>query len=503
MSITMLLDMAAAAYGDRTALGRRAGGPSYAWLSLTVAGGAGIIHASGARSVAFVGLNGPALPALLLASAAAGVPFTPLNYRLSADGLDQLLARLDSPLIVTDEEFAGAVRHHDGVMTAAAWLAAAAAAPACPAADVADDACAVLLFTSGTTGRPKAVVLRHSNLVSYVLGTVEFGSADPADAMLVSVPPYHVAAIGSVLTNLYAGRRMVYLPHFDPAAWLALVAAEGVSSAMVVPTMLARIVEHLGDGTAPTQTLRSLAYGGARMPATVLERALRVFPHAGFVNAYGLTETSSTIAVLTPDDHRQALDSGDPRVRARLASVGRPVPGIEAEVRAADGRPVSTGETGELWVRGPQVSGVYQDTGSVLDDDGWFPTRDRARVDPDGYLFIDGRADDTIIRGGENIAPAEIEDVLIRHPAVREAAVVGMADDEWGEKIVAAVVPRDGETIDPDDIRAFVRARLRGSRTPDHVVVRPALPYTATGKLLRREIAAGLTSPQAPRRDVT
>jgi acyl-CoA synthetase (AMP-forming)/AMP-acid ligase II len=498
MSITMLLDMAAAAYDDRTALGRRTGGISYASLSRTVAGGAGVIGASGAGSVAFVGLNGPALPALLMASAAAGVPFSPLNYRLSADGLDQLLARLDSPLIVADDEFAGAVRRHDRVMTVGAWLATAMAAPPGPAADVADDACAVLLFTSGTTGRPKAVVLRHENLVSYVLGTVEFASADPADAVLVSVPPYHVAAIGSALTNLYAGRRMAYLPNFDPAAWLALVAAEGVTSAMVVPTMLARIVEHLGDGAAQARTLRSLAYGGARMPATVLERALRLFPDVGFVNAYGLTETSSTIAVLTPEDHRQALDSANPGVRARLASVGRPVPGIEAEVRGPDGRPAGPGETGELWVRGPQVSGVYQGIGSVLDDDGWFPTRDRARIDPAGYVFIDGRADDTIIRGGENVAPAEIEDVLIRHPAVRDAAVVGVPDDEWGEKIVAAVVPRAGATVDPDDIRAFVRARLRGSRTPDQVVVRPALPYTATGKLLRREIAADLASALSP-----
>jgi acyl-CoA synthetase (AMP-forming)/AMP-acid ligase II len=494
MSIAMLLDMAASAYGGRTALGCAADGISYESLRRTVAGGAGLIRASAAGSVAFIGLNGPAFPSLLMASAVAGVPFSPLNYRLSTDGLAELLARLDRPLVVVDEAFENAVPQHGQVMTAGAWLSAAREAQEAPAADVADEDCAVLLFTSGTTGRPKGVVLRHENLVSYVIGTVEFASADLDEAVLVSVPPYHVAAIGGALTNLYAGRRMVYLPNFGPAAWLDIVAREGITSAMLVPTMLARIVDELGETPAKVPTLRSIAYGGARMPATVLERALRLFPAAGFVNAYGLTETSSTIAVLTPEDHREALGSDDPDVRARLTSAGRPVPGIDLEVRGADGRPAASGEAGELWVRGPQVSGVYEGIGSVLDADGWFPTRDRARVDSGGYLFIEGRADDTIIRGGENIAPAEIEDVLIRHPAIRDVAVVGVPDEEWGERIVAAVVPHEDAAPDADEIRAFVRARLRGSRTPDDVVLRDSLPYTPTGKLLRREIVADLSS---------
>ena len=247
MSIAMLLDMAASAYEGRTALGREADGISYESLRRTVAGGAGLIRASAAGSVAFIGLNGPAFPSLLMASAVAGVPFSPLNYRLSSDGLAELLARLDRPLVVVDEAFEDAVRQHGQVMTVEAWLSAARAAQEAPAADVADEDCAVLLFTSGTTGRPKGVVLRHENLVSYVIGTVEFASADPDEAVLVSVPPYHVAAVGGALTNLYAGRRMVYLPNFDPAAWLDLVARERITSAMVVPTMLARIVDQLGE----------------------------------------------------------------------------------------------------------------------------------------------------------------------------------------------------------------------------------------------------------------
>jgi acyl-CoA synthetase (AMP-forming)/AMP-acid ligase II len=204
----------------------------------------------------------------------------------------------------------------------------------------------------------------------------------------------------------------------------------------------------------------------------VLERALVAFPDTDFVNAYGLTETSSTIAVLGPDDHRN---------RNRLESVGRLVPGIEVEIR-----------DGEIWVRGEQVSGEYLGHDAVVDADGWFPTRDRGWVDEDGYLFIEGRADDTIIRGGENIAPAEVEDVLLTHPAVASAAVVGLPDDEWGQRIAAAVVLRAGTTVDEGDLQEWCRASLRTSKTPDVIAFRDELPITDTGKLLRRVVLADL-----------
>src|SRR5690606_29022404 len=156
---------------------------------------------------------------------------------------------------------------------------------------------------------------------------------------------------------------------------------------------------------------------------------------------------------------------------------------------AADGTVLPPGSSGELWVRGPQVSGEYRGAGSLLDSDGWFRTRDLARFDGDGYLFVEGRADDTIIRGGENIAPAEIEDVLLRHPGVREAAVVGLPDEEWGEPLGAVVVPHQGVDVEAETLRSWVRRRLRGAKTPDVVLFREELPYTPTGKLLRRELA--------------
>jgi acyl-CoA synthetase (AMP-forming)/AMP-acid ligase II len=489
MSISLLLDLAVGMVPDRVAVGSRADGTTFSRLDTQARTAAAYMQSSDAGTLAYVGLSGPAFHVALFGAAHAGVPLAPLNYRLSDGQLADLLGQLDRPLVVADEAYVGHLPVGLPTITTADLLALRDAEPAW--VDVDEDSPAVLLFTSGTTSTPKGVILRHAHLVAYVLQTVDPGSALDADAALVSVPPYHVAGVGTVLTNTAAGRRVVHLPDFTAAAWLDIVSREGITNAMVVPTMLARIVEHLDGKPAPVTSLRSIAYGGARVSHPVLAAALTAFPDTGFVNAYGLTETSSTIALLDADDHRAALASEDPAAQARLSSAGKLIPGIEAEVRDEDGAPLPAGEAGELWVRGAQVSGEYLGSGSAVDGNGWFPTRDRAWIDADGYLFIEGRADDTIIRGGENIAPAEVEDVIVEHPAVREVAVVGVPDDEWGECIVAVVVP-NGE-VDPDELRAFARKSLRGSRTPDRIVFRTELPVTPTGKLLRRVLVDELS----------
>ena len=496
MPLSMLLEMSAEAWPDRGALGTRDGRLTYGQLRAAATSGAHALLETGARSVAYLGLNGPDFAVALWSAALAGLPFCPLSYRMSGEQLRPLLARLDAPVVLTTAAYEPLI---DGAQVRRLSLDALTAAGAHQAEDdplpaVADDATAVLLFTSGTTATPKAVVLTHENLVSYVIETVEFGLAAPDDAILVTMPPYHVAGVNAALTNPFAGRRIVYLPNFDPASWLATARAEAVTHAMVVPTMLARIVDELGGKAAGLPALRVLSYGGARMPRAVLERALTAFPDAGFVNAYGLTETSSTIAVLSPEDHRAALGSADPAVRARLSSVGRLVPGVTAEVRDAAGAVLAPGAVGDIWLRGRQISGTYLGQGSALDGAGWFPTRDRGHLDADGYLYISGRADDTIIRGGENIAPAEIEEVLTAHEAIADAVVVGRRDDEWGERIVAVIVRRPDAALQAEDVRGFVRARLRGSRVPDDVVFVPELPYTPTGKLIRRELGAVLAA---------
>lgn len=473
---------------DRVAVVSDATRYTTAELSDLADGGAGVIAESGAHSVAYVGMGGDLLPLLLFSAARAGKPFAPLNYRLSPQALRELIDRLPEPLVVVDNEYRDIVADL-GIAHMGSETFCASAPTAAPAVEFPDpDDVAVILFTSGTTSQPKAVELSHNNLMSYVTETVEFASAAAQDAALICVPPYHVAGVGAALSNLYAGRKSVYLRKFDPAQWVRLVNAESVTTATVVPTMLERIVAHLEDHPTPLPTLSNLAYGGSKVTLPLVRKSLDLLPEVGLVNAYGLTETSSTIAVLTPEDHRTAYESADETVRQRLGSVGRAVPGIEVVVRGDDGRALPAGQAGELFVRGEQVSGKYAGIGSVLDADGWFPTRDIAMLDEDDYLFIVGRSDDTIIRGGENIAPAEIEDVLVEHPQVHTVAVVGAEDPEWGQIIVAVVVPAPGTTPDPDELREYARRFLRGSRTPDRIVFREELPTTPTGKVLRREL---------------
>lgn len=500
MSISLLLEMAASGDAERTAVVSGDLRLTTQQLSDLADGGAGVVAASGAKHLVYVGTGGAMLPVLIFAAARAGVAFTPINYRLSAEGIQALIERLPEPLVVVDARYRDAIGGvSDRVMVSDDLLEAARGAE--PAAEFADpDSVAIVLFTSGTTSQPKAVELSHNNLTSYVTGTVEFGAAADTDAALICVPPYHIAGVSAALSNLYAGRKMVYLPNFDAQEWVRLIKTENVTTATVVPTMLDRIITVLenGDGAAiELPSLRNLAYGGSKVGLPLVRRALELLPDVGFVNAYGLTETSSTIAVLTPDDHRAALAAPTADGARRLGSVGQAVAGVELQIRDEAGNVLPPGETGELFVRGEQVSGRYTDIGSVLDENGWFPTKDIAMLDDEGYLFIGGRSDDTIIRGGENIAPAELEEVLVEHPHVRDVAVVGVEDPQWGQAIVAVVVPAPGVDPDPGELREFVRKSLRGSRTPDEVVFRDELPTTATGKVLRREIIQTLAGLRA------
>jgi acyl-CoA synthetase (AMP-forming)/AMP-acid ligase II len=488
--LTLLLDMAADGFGDRVLAGRRSGGITAAELARRSHSGAALVRDRAADALVYLDVNGPAFPVALFAAARAGVPLVPLNYRLGQRQLDALLAKHPKALGIAGP---GALAHFEraGIhaMTVDEWLeqTSAGAGDAGPGDEAGgDNPVAVVIYTSGTTSEPKGVLLRHENLVSYVLGSVEFASAGEEDAALVSVPPYHIAAVANVITNLYAGRRTLVLEAFAPDEWLRTVREEGVTSAMVVPTMLARIIDSGGDRSVPT--LRSLSYGGAPMPAALIERALQMWTGVGFVNAYGLTETSSTVALLGPEDHRAAVESADPAVRARLSSVGKPLPGIELEVRGPDGEVLGAGQAGRICVRGDQVSAEYAGLGPAVDDRGFFDTRDEGYLDEAGYLFVSGRADDTIIRGAENIAPAEIEDVLLRHPAVLDAVVFGVPDAEWGQRIEAAVVPRPQAHVDPAELRDYTMRALRSSKTPDRFWLVDALPRTETGKLLRRQV---------------
>lgn len=566
MRIPLILDLAADTHADRVAVTGEGGELTYTALRTAARGLAALLAQGGARTVGYLGVNAPALPVALFGAAIAGRPFAPLNYRLTDPALRALAARLAPALVVADDDMAGRLEGLPGVTVlrrsalmalppaetdpirpAEAWeMASADPAAGAPGPETPDPAAghpgtgaaappaegtdtAVLLFTSGTTGAPKAALLTHANLTAYVMGSVDFASAGAEEANLVSVPPYHIAGISALLSSLWAGRRIVQLPAFEPQEWVDTAARHRVTHAMLVPTMLARLLDTLPSAGLPA--LRALASGGGRMPRPLIERALHLLPQVAFTNAYGLTETSSTICLLGPEDHAAAR-SGEPMALARLESVGRPLPGIELEIRDSTGRACPPGTPGEVWVRGAQVSGRYEAGGGTCDParpggpdaagpssaaggrgqaahpggcaadagdpapagpDGWFPTRDRGWLDDAGYLFLDGRLDDVIVRGGENISPGEVEDALRSHPAVADAAVIGLPDAQWGEKVVAVVVPSPGAAPGPEELRAHVRRLLRSTRTPETIHLREALPYTETGKLLRRVLRDDLS----------
>jgi len=500
MNLGMLLDMAASGFGARVAIGSLDSGLTYERVAELAGRLAADLRDHAGRPVAVAAPTGLHTPVALFGAAAAGCSYAPINFRLPDDALGDLAERLNPAMAVStgDNHDVLAQRTRAAVQQADVWLAGLADRPAEPFAfDDDPDAPAVVLYTSGTSSAPKAAVLRHDQLLTYVFNSLEFGAAEDDEATLLAVPPFHVAGVAAVLSSCYVGRRLVGLPRFSAEAWLETAARERITHAFVVPTMLARIVAAMdADPGRRVPTLRHLAYGGARMPLPVLERALELFPDTDFVNAYGLTETSSTVAVLGPADHRKAAAAADqPELRARLSSAGRPLPGIEVQVVDDDGGVVAVGVPGEICLRGEQVGGAYLEVGSRLDGDGWLHTGDQGWVDADGYLFVTGRADDMIISGGENIAPAEIEDTLLRHPAVAAVAVVGISDDEWGERVAAMVVPADAVVLDETALTEWAREQLGSLKAPKVLLVRPDLPVTPTGKVLKRAIKAEFDAP--------
>ncbi|TML38629.1 MAG: long-chain fatty acid--CoA ligase, partial [Actinobacteria bacterium] len=355
MNIAMVIEMAADGMGDRRAIGSL----TYEQVRAEARAVAKRLAADAPEATTLASLlpNGDHLPVALFGAAWAGVAYAPLNFRLPEATRVELLARLE-PAARFDQS----------------WM---------KEGDVGDnspyveepDRPAVLLFTSGTSAAPKTAVLQHDNLTAYLFNTLEFAGASEEEAALLAVPPFHVAGVAAVLSSTYVGRRLVPMARFDAHDWLRLANEESVTHAFVVPTMLARIVAALEADRRRPPSLRSLAYGGARMPGPVLERALELLPDVDFVNAYGLTETSSTVAVLGPQDHRDAVTSDDPVVRRRLESCGRAVPGVEFAI-----------VDGEVWIRGDQVGGGYVGMESQVDDEGWLHTGDQGYLDDDGYV---------------------------------------------------------------------------------------------------------------------
>jgi len=444
------------------------------------------------------------------AAAMLGAVFIPLNYRAKRPELEHMLRASGAEVVLVGARY---LEHLDALRGGLPELRTiigldgpsgrfpgyeelVAAAPEHPAeAEVEDDDVTILMYTSGTTALPKGVMLTFGDFTAYVTANVELADGTPRGAALLAVPLYHIAGATNMMTTLWTGRRLVLMPQFEPRSWLDLVERERITHAFLVPTMLKQLLDQPDLERRDLSSLEILSYGGAAMPFPVIRRAIERFPKSvGFVNAFGQTETTSTLTLLGPEDHRlEGTPAEVERRTRRLGSIGRPLPDVEVRVVDENGRALGPGEVGEIWVRTPRVMKGYAGAGGPpLRDDGWLPTRDMGWIDEDGYLYVAGRQDDMIIRGGENIAPAEVEAVLQSHPSVEEAAVVGVPDVEWGQRVVAFVVLRPGASLSPEALTDFCRERLASFKKPEVVRFVAELPKNPMGKILRKDLRAEL-----------
>lgn len=443
------------------------------------------------------------------AAALLGATFVPLNFRARQDELAHVLAIAKVQTILAGEHYhALAAAAGSEIPTLRQFLSLDGAAPGWVAfqalpipgasldpVEVEDEDVNVIIFTSGTTFHSKGVLLRYADFSHYVLASAAPPAEDDRFAQLLVAPFYHIAGLTAILRAPYSGRRMVLLRQFEPIAWLEAVQAERITHAFVVPTMLKRLVDEPSFHAHDLSSLEVLAYGAAPTPPSVLHKALDLFPRTvGFVNTYGQTETTATVAMLWPEDHRLVGTPEEIELkRIRLSSVGKPLPDVQLRVVDEQHSPLPPHHVGELAIRTPRtMKGYLSDDGDkvyppVQDDEGWLYTSDLGWIDDDGYVFLAGRKSERIIRGGENISPAEVEAVLQGHPAVEDVAVFGVPDDEWGERVVAIVVlrPEARGTVEGEALIAFCRERLASFKKPEVVAFVDDLPRSPLGKVLK------------------
>ncbi len=458
---------------------------------------AGALRAAGVQRgqcVAFLDKNHPACLEILFAAASIGAVTTVVNWRLIGDELVHVLNDSGARLLFVGAEL------HATVGAAAARVPGlervvvvggdedqyesllAAALPVQTDAEVAEsEETALVIYSSGTTGRPKGVLLSQRALVNHAANLAPAFPFAEGDANLVAMPLFHVGGIGYALFGIRAGVTTIMTREPDAAALVGAVQA-GATHAFFVPPVIARFLDAGETASATIPGLRYIVYGAAPMPLPLLQRALATWPDMNFVQVYGQTELCGAVTALSNADHR------DPTRPDLQLSAGKAVLGTE--IRIVDpqtGNQLPTGEPGEIWVRSNQNMSGYlnrpEATADTITADDWVRTGDVGRLDADDYVYIEDRLKDMIITGGENVYGPEVESVLIKHPAIAEAAVIGVPDDYWGESVKAIVVAT--AEIDPGDIIEFCRQHLAGYKCPRTVDFVLSLPRNASGKILK------------------
>ncbi|MET7700695.1 o-succinylbenzoate--CoA ligase [Streptomyces sp. NPDC005485] len=452
-----------------------------------------LAHALKARGIrrgdriAYLGPNHPSYLETLFAAGTLGAVFVPLNTRLAGPEIAYQLADSGAKALVYAPVFAGLVAGLPGSSDVRTYvevgaeyeeLTASAADEPIDQPVTADDTC-IIMYTSGTTGRPKGAMLTHGNLTWNAINVLVDTDLIADERALVSAPLFHTAGLNMLtLPVLLKGGTCVLVEAFDPAATLDLIERHRITFMFGVPTMFDLVARHPRWADTDLSSLRILTCGGSPVPTPLIaayqERGLT------FLQGYGMTEAAPGTLFL---DAEHAI--------GKAGSAGVPHFFTDVRVLRPDLTPADVGETGEVVVRGPNVMPGYwglPDETSAVFADGWFRSGDAARIDEDGYVFIVDRIKDMIISGGENIYPAEIEDLLLAHPDIVECAVIGVRDDKWGEVPRAVVVAREGVALDPDEVLASLAGRLAKYKIPKSVVVADELPRTASGKLLKSRV---------------
>jgi long-chain acyl-CoA synthetase len=489
-SLTSVFEKAAADHGERPAVRMDDLVLSYAELQAAAASASSLLSSLGVAPGDRVGImlpNVPAFPIAYYGALGAGAIVVPMNPLLKSREVAYYLG--DSGAKVLFAWHAAAGEAAKGAAEAGARVIEvtdprlagplAGVAPAPARADRADGDDAVILYTSGTTGRPKGAELTHANLARNAeLTATTLLKSGSDDVVMGCLPLFHVFGLTCGLNaTVMAGGTLTLLPRFDPGKALEIIERDKVTIFEGVPTMYAAMLHHAAE-RPDVSSLRLCVSGGAAMPVEILRGFEKAFDCV-ILEGYGLSETSPVASFNHPDKVRKP------------GSIGTPIEGVEMRVVDADGAELPRGEIGEIVIRGHNVMKGYWDNPDATAEamrGGWFHTGDLARIDEDGYFYIVDRKKDLIIRGGYNVYPREIEEVLYEHPDVAEAAVIGIPHDELGEDIGAAVKLKPGAIATPADLRAFVRERVAAYKYPRHVWIVADLPKGPTGKILRREV---------------